>query len=518
MKKLALLLALALTLVAVLPAVSGLAIDYPIDTNVQLTISKVLDGSIAEGGYTSSNDTPAFIAWEDATGIDVEIQEYADETALVLALNGGRLPDMFMMNPSSYNGGIMGMVNDDMIIQITPEMLEENAPDYWAYVNKPEYLDLLVELDGNMYRLSAHLFEPDSIYRFWRGIFYRGDILESIGYTEFPTDADGLYELLKALKDSGIPTPMVFQGKDDLREMLRNGDIDTPFGLVNAAEYQIDGVWHYGAYEPEYKDVLAYMHKLYEEGLISTDYLTMENSVAQSMICNGEAAIIYGNNSRLNTFANSLPEGAYFVPAAPLKGDQEHAYFSYADAIITTGDTTYISADSEYPELCMQFYNYLFTEQGNLLRNFGTEGKSYELDEQGVPHYTEFITNNPDGHALDGMARSWALINWPGIHADVMNAQRHPADTQIVAYELWSNTDHDKYAVTHPQVVDEYLNDYTNLWVDIDQYINECRAKFISGEMSVEDDFDSYIQHLKDMGMDKVVEYKQATLDAYNAR
>ncbi len=72
--------------------------------------------------------------------------------------------------------------------------------------------------------------------------------------------------------------------------------------------------------------------------------------------------------------------------------------------------------------------------------------------------------------------------------------------------------------VTHPVVLDDLIDEYTDLWVDIDLYINECRAKFISGEMDIETGFDAYIDQLKSMGMDRVVEIKQATLDAYNAR
>ena len=71
--------------------------------------------------------------------------------------------------------------------------------------------------------------------------------------------------------------------------------------------------------------------------------------------------------------------------------------------------------------------------------------------------------------------------------------------------------------VVHTAVLDEYLDEYTDLWTDIDLYINECRAKFISGEMSVENDFDTYLETLKSMNIDRVYEIKQITLDAHNA-
>ena len=93
MKKwLTLVLALAICLVPM----SAFAIDYPVDSDVTLIMWKQLDGSIAEGGYTTSNETPGFMKWVEDTGIKVEIQEYADSTSLVLALNGAStLPDMY---------------------------------------------------------------------------------------------------------------------------------------------------------------------------------------------------------------------------------------------------------------------------------------------------------------------------------------------------------------------------------------------------------------------------------------
>lgn len=505
-------------LVLALPCMS-LAVEYPVNSEETIVIWKVLDGSIAEGGYTTSMDTPGFKAWLEATGIKVELQEYADENALLLALSGAaELPDVYMIDKSKYAGGIMGMVADDMIIEITEEMLAEDAPDYWAYINDDMYLNEIVQIDGKMYCLAGHVFEPGSVYRYWRGFFYRGDLLEKIGM-EVPKTAEEFYQVLVALKGlDGVTTPLVFQAKDDLRESLRNGDLTSPFGLVCADDYQIDGTWHFGAYEPEYKEVLRYVKKLFDEGLISVDYLSMENSVAQAAICNGEAGAFYGNNSRLNTFKNSLQEGEYFVPGAGLQtADGQRAMYSYADAMVAVGDAMYITTDCKHPELVLQLYNFLFTEQGKLIRDMGIEGESYTMVD-GVPTYTELVTNNPDGYSLDGIARSYALINWPGIHGDNQLRQRHPEQTQVEAYELWGDTDHDKYVVAPADVVlDEYSDEYASLWIDIELYINESRAKFINGELDIDADWDKYIETLQKMGMDRVYEIKQLTLDAYTA-
>lgn len=513
-------LATLLALCMVLGACSALAeVTYPVETSTTLTIWKQLDGSIADGGYTTSMDTPGFKAWCEKSGIQVELKEFADATSLVLSLNGATtLPDMFMFNAGrDYNGGVAGLIADEMVQEIEPAMLEQYAPDYWAYINKPIYMNEITQLDGKMYYLAGHIFEEKSPYRYWRGLFYRQDILDAIG-RDVPQTIDEFYDTLVAMKEHGVETPFVFQGKTDLRDCLKNGELTSAFGLVNTAEYQVDGQWHFGAYEPEYKDVLAFMKKLYDEGLISVDYLSMEEATSRAMFCTGEAGVMYGNNSRLNTYLSSLEEGSSMVGGYVIHAeDQDHAMFSYADPMTTSDDITFISADCKNVELCMELYNYLYTEEGNMIRNYGIEGESYTIGEDGKPQYTDLVLHNPDGHSMDGVARSYALINWPGIHANDQLAMRHPEGSQIVAYERWSGTDHDEHVVIHTAVLDEYLDEYTDLWTDINLYIDECRAKFISGEMSIENDFDAYIDTLKSMGMDRVCEIKQITLDAHNA-
>ena len=512
-------LAFLLALCMVLAACSAMAeVTYPIETSTTLTLWRVLDGSIVDGGYTTSMDTPGFKAWCEKTGIAVELKEFADGTSLVLALNGATtLPDMIMFNAGAYyNGGVAGLIADDVVQEIDPAMLEQYAPDYWTYINKPIYMTEIKQLDGKMYYMAGHIFEENSPYRYWRGLFYRGDLLEKVN-KEVPKTADELYELLVALKGlDGVTTPMVFQGKDDLRESLRNGDLTSPFGLVCADDYQVDGKWHFGAYEPEYKEVLRFVKKLFDEGLISVDYLSMEGSVAQAAICNGEAGAFYGNNSRLNTFKNSLKDGEYFVPGAPLQtADGQRAMYSYADPMVAPGDAVYITPDCKNPELVLKLYNFLYTEKGRLIRDMGIEGESYTMVD-GVPTYTDLVTHNPDGYSLDGVARSYALINWPGIHGDNQLRQRHPEQTQVDAYMLWGDTDHDKHVVSPEDVVlDEYTDEYASLWIDIELYINESRAKFINGELDIDKDWDNYISTLQTMGMDRVYEIKQQTLDAY---
>ena len=291
---------------------------------------------------------------------------------------------------------------------------------------------------------------------------------------------------------------------------LDDGYFTSDFDLVRLGEY------YFGMFEEAYRDVLTYMNGLYNEGLMSVDFASTDEATAQSAFTSGSAIAIFCNNSRINTLkVPTADDGGYIVAGGPLHhGDQEGACFAFADPYITSQYSIYVTTESKKANLCLQFLNYLFPEQGNLLRNFGTADKSYTfVDDQ--PTYTDYITKNADGYSLDVMMRAEALINWPGIHSDRQFEQRHPDPIQLKSYLAQSTTHVDEYTLIYTGILDEYLDECTRLWTDIDTYMKECRTRFISGQLNLEDDFDSYIQTLKDMGMDRIVEIKQATLDAF---
>lgn len=47
-------------------------------------------------------------------------------------------------------------------------------------------------------------------------------------------------------------------------------------------------------------------------------------------------------------------------------------------------------------KLCLQMLNYSYTKEGSLYWNYGTEGVSWEYDDQGVPAFTSLVTDDKD--------------------------------------------------------------------------------------------------------------------------
>ena len=56
-------------------------------------------------------------------------------------------------------------------------------------------------------------------------------------------------------------------------------------------------------------------------------------------------------------------------------------------------------------------------------------------------------------------------------------------------------------------------DDYNDAWTDIDKYIAEATAKFITGEADIETGWAQFIKDLEKMGMNDVIEIYQAAYD-----
>lgn len=51
-----------------------------------------------------------------------------------------------------------------------------------------------------------------------------------------------------------------------------------------------------------------------------------------------------------------------------------------------------VSALTEYPVEAIEYMNWLYTDEGILVSNYGFEGEAFEYDENGKPQYTALIT------------------------------------------------------------------------------------------------------------------------------
>ena len=62
---------------------------------------------------------------------------------------------------------------------------------------------------------------------------------------------------------------------------------------------------------------------------------------------------------------------------------------------VVAGDMMFITTSCEDPVLAAKWLDFLYSKDGELLLWYGIEGESYELDEEGMPQYTDVVFDNP---------------------------------------------------------------------------------------------------------------------------
>lgn len=520
MKKiLSLVLALSLLLTcAVSVATAEETSVYPLDgTNEPLTLLMVADTNVPNAGYEGWGDTAFVKEWQKQTGINIEVKEAADNAALILNLSSGEYPDIVMMYENAYNGGLTSIIEDELAINLMD--YAEYMPDYLNLVNGVEdYRRYVTNTDGGVY-FFANFFDTDNGAVHWRGMVLRQDMLDQL-QMDVPQTNEEFYNMLVAMRDQlGCDIPLAGNWWQSV--LFDDGFASTEYGLVNASGYQKDGKYHYGSYEPEYRDYLAFVKKLYDEGLMDPNFQTTDEATSQASLLSGETGAHPTSCARINTIsARATDENFKLVAVSSLDAsDGTKAYFSQTDSLTPARVNAYITADCDQPELAVQLFNWLYTEYGTIVADFGPEGKCWEYNEEGVPTFTEYMTANESGLSLDQMLYVESMMNRPKVSTLAASEQRFPMEEQRAALSIWHETDSFTYLLPSYSISDAELStEATSLWTDLSTYITESRVKFITGELNLEADFDAYLAQLKTMGMDRYIEIQQIALDEYYSK
>ncbi len=494
-------------------------ITYPIANAGSFTYGMALATAWSDR-YDSYDALPLGQALEEQTGFDMKMVHVQDKTAMNLLLASGELPDAITYNfASNYTGGNAKAYSDGIIYSMSEEFMQENAPDYWAYLQaNPEVLKQVRADDGTVYGFGFIL--GGDLLKAGQGIFVREDWLADLGL-EAPETPEEFKEMLKQFKEKkGAEIPFEVTN-NTLLGLLKTGDITSAFGLICMDTYQVDGKVHIGYAEPEFKDVLAYLNELYAEGLLDPNFATVDSETVTANMLTGVAGATDGAiGSTMGTLltTNADVEGYSLIGIKNLVAKRGDTPMFGKWSTDVPGNMTVITNSCKDPASVAKFFNYGYTEAGDLLYNFGTEGVSFEYV-GGEPVFTELITNNPNGLTLKQALSEYQLAwtNGPFVQDPAYLLQYYSDQRQKDALTLFSQVDAAKYKYPAVTIPTDSASEHSSLTSELETYRDEMIIKYIRGEESL-DNFDSYLNNLKSMGLEQLIQIKQAALDTYNAQ
>ena len=463
------------------------------------------------------NDNQFYQEMEARTGVHLEFETVSSadyQTNFNLMIASGNLADLIYVGASYYSEGVDAAIDDGYFLDLT-DKVEEYMPNYNAIRTSDVQYELLSTTDSG--RLGAVYELRQSKQGPWLGLWMRQDWLDDLGM-EVPKTFDQWHDVLTAFKnEKGATAPLIlnFSGSDGEFGAMSGG-----LNVLNSWQLDETGAVNFGPYMDAWKEYVTIMHQWYNEGLIDPDFMaTDERTADMAKVVTGASgafAALYTMPSLYE--ASSEDPNMKLVPVnPPLKNEGDESHIRLRDSY-TSGNTA-ISADCENWEVALRYLDYLYTEEGALLANYGIEGDTFNFDESGEPVFTDKIVNNPDGWTMAQTVASYlcpsaGIANWSDWTRELAGVPEKDQE----CYNVWAEGD-DAWrlpsSVTHTQ---EESTERAALYADISTCVKENTAKFISGALDIEENWDAYIAELETSGIERAIEITQAAYDRYLSR
>ena len=510
-KILAMLLALAL----LLPAGAALAETYPL-VEEPITVTGVVIH--AEG---AGEPRLTWTALEEVTGIHVDWTA-VESDAFAVYLAAGEWPDFFhnTMEAVHINDyGVLGemFVDYTQYLDIMPN-LSKTFEEY------PDARKVVTETNGAIYQLP---YIEESATTTTARVYYREDVLDKFGLA-VPTTTEEFYDVLVALKENnGGAAPLITN--------VYSGSYFEPFmyasfGPSRDPDFEDDGSGAvvFNRTSDQYKHFLEYMNRLYAEGLLHQEFLTLDGTTSLSLAQEGLGVFMDG-------IAHSLTEADFesgvceIGVLAPLTSEYDDERVVIGCAKCQTGGLV-INAASEYvEELCKMFDILYATEEvveGTGLYGqagcYGPEGGMWAFSNEDHTQYEFILPEGYEGTTTDyqydhviytncgrATALAHAVTSTPG------NAQARQIGfvNNLIPYQEES-----VFPASYLKFTDEEQAEIDAHYLEIKTYVESMRSQFITGVADIAADWDAYVQTIEDMGIADVLEVYQASYDRWNGK
>lgn len=477
----------------------------------------VADDSNAAIMTTDWNDNEFYQEMERRTGVHLEFEMVSSadyQTNFNLMIASGNLADMIYVGASYYAEGVDAAIDDGYFLDLT-DLVDEYMPNYERIRTSDVQYELLSTTDSG--RLGAVYELRQSKQGPWLGLWIRQDWLDDLGL-ETPVTFDDYHEVLTAFKnEKGATAPLIlnFSGSD--------GEFGTMSGGLNVLNsWQLDetGKVNFGPYMDAWKEYVTIMHQWYTEGLIDPDFMaTDERTADMAKVVTGASGLFAALYTMPSVYeaASEDPNMDLAPVNPPVMNEGDEGHIRLRDSY-TSGNTA-ISADSENWEVALRWLDYLYTEEGALLANYGVEGDTFEFDENGEPVFTDKILNNENGWTMTQTVASYlcpsaGIANW----SDWTRELAGVPEKDQACYDVWSEFSDDWRLPSSVTLTQDESTERAALYADISTIVKEQTAQFISGALDIEENWDAYISALEASGMERAIEITQAAYDRYLAR
>jgi putative aldouronate transport system substrate-binding protein len=464
-------------------------------------------GSINENDITSF---PVYEALEKAANVDLTIiqisaGEYADKQSVTLA--SGDIPDIILINTKENH---IRFGDEGAFVNLLD--YKDKLPNFFRYYDKYErnFKGLLSPSTGALYAFPQ-------IYDFpYVGIGWmvRDDIITELGYDRNNIKTvDQFEELLYAMKRA-YPDSKPYIGRWGMGwsivGFLTDAGIGNGTGNGTGIYYDYnEKTYKYGPFTQELRRAVASYAKLAKDGIFEVDY-NLSDAEWNERLTTGKAFVVWDyvdQNDTLNQVGKTEKINYDIRGMRGLSVDGRPAgKIEMWDVL--DGTVWCISKGTKELDAALRLVDYIYSDDGITLTNWGIEGLTYETV-NGEKRFTNYVQtiHNPNGlHPYAG----GVLV---GLNA-------YPRFAQVYTYEAFAGTQLDVSSDEAMRFTSEQgisisakpVTNFTdaerelmaNIMTPADTHANEQIALFISGDRPISQ-WDAFVRELKAFGVDDIV-------------
>ncbi|AEV30511.1 ABC-type sugar transport system, periplasmic component [Sphaerochaeta pleomorpha str. Grapes] len=533
----------------------GTVVVTPVGTYPVVTKPVSLSFLTMQPVYIEDFTTNRFAQYlEDKTGVDIKwetIPRDAVKEKLNIILASGDYPDVFfgLGRQEQGIGASQEMtygVQEGMFLPLN-DLIDTYMPNLSKLLDeRPGIRQFLTSPDGNIYSLPdfnecyhCTVSQKVWVYQPW---------LDALGL-KMPTTTDEFYQMLVAFRDKDpngngkkdeIPYAGAISGWNNTPEtfLLNSFIYSNLVASLDASPSSAIGFYRDGntirtmVNTPEYRDSLSYMAKLYREGLIYAASYT-QNSDQLTQLVEGPKEPIVGVVAGGYGGMFSIVGGERyqnFRLLAPLKGPSGAQYARFFTQEPVIGNVV-ISKTCKNPEVVARLVDYLYSDEGTLMSNYGFEGEGWEWAKDGdvgldgkkaiyklLKAWNDMDPQN-DCFVMLGVRENTSTIrNGEAVNPDVNLYSSEGLEALLYqkSAELYSPYAHPELEIPTLRFLDDEETAFASKKVAYANYVRQSLVKFVTGAWSVDSDWNQYIQGLDKLDLNGILGINQKAYNRQN--
>lgn len=508
-------------------AASLASIDKPVEINVFAQQDTSIDLKTNDFTRLLENKFNVKFNW------DIISMDGAKEKRQI-SLASGDFPDAYILTAyiDQFTQSDLLKYGKQSVFLPLNELIEQYAPNIKAAMEKdPKLKALNTAPDGNIYGLVAYseCFHCSYPNKMWVNTKW----LQRLGL-DMPKTTDEFKEMLRAFKQNDP------NGNGLLDEVALSGSTED-FGvhivpyLMNGFIYDDDRNYLYmnngkvdtAANKPQWKEGIAYIKSLYDEGLIDPGAF-IQNAEALKKAGDNANADILGAAAAMHPAIFVSERTKDYAPLPPLAGPYA-SYATFASGGISPGAKFVITnkASKEAQIALIRMVDYMYTPEGQTLAQSGLEGVGWRkpvagevaLGEGLEPKFATLIPIESTEQKNTG---------WSGMAHFYM--PRDYRDSWVASKDIYAPDGYERRLIEATLLYEGHEPDEMfpvwNIWLDSAQadevgmlstnlmnYIDQSMLQFITGNLDLDRDWDTYVSGLENMQVDRFIEIMQKAYD-----